>query len=382
MSLVILLAAASPQVSPPVISVPPRIAPSAGSATPSNSAVLVVFKPGPVTCAGRQVDGAIARPTSTTTYRMPGQAIAPFVLNFRIGQDGRALGITPAPRAMPGIYFRADDLQPALAASRFASGDARTSCTISYTAEPIPIATAPMDEVYRYLALPHARGILDTAVMKRAREASPNCFGTPQKVLVRAFPDFDAIPQPPGMLSATIVSYDIASSGKPTKVRTLVSDGNVALDAAARKAVSGSRFGRGARNGCTAPFYRRQATPLVPPPTGPMSAFRTNPACDEDGWKWQLPPRMTFPEPFRRRAIEGWAVIRYDVAPWGETGNVTVLASEPAAAFGDEAQRIIRGAKRPASATGATGCVDRVVFKLPEGNVEETTPPVPSPVID
>ena len=34
------------------------------------------------------------------------------------------------------------------------------------------------------------------------------------------------------------------------------------------------------------------------------------------------------------RAIEGWAVIAFDVAPWGGTGNVRVVASEPAADFG------------------------------------------------
>jgi outer membrane biosynthesis protein TonB len=62
-------------------------------------------------------------------------------------------------------------------------------------------------------------------------------------------------------------------------------------------------------------------------------------------------------------------VVRYDVAPWGGTGNIEVLASEPADAFGEAAKRVIAGATRPPSTTGATGCVDRVRFKMatPDG---------------
>jgi len=44
-----------------------------------------------------------------------------------------------------------------------------------------------------------------------------------------------------------------------------------------------------------------------------------------------LPPLMPFPSRFRRRAIEGWSEIGFDVAPWRATGNVRVLASTPAA---------------------------------------------------
>lgn len=379
MSIAILLAAASP----PSVPVPPAIVSTPAPHAGANTTVLITFTSGPVTCEGQTVTGTIAQPVPAVANLWSGQAVAPFDFSFRIDVDGRPLGITPAPRSMTGLYFQAEDLQPALAASRFAAGAARASCTISFTPTVRPVATAPMDDVYRYLALPHRRGHLDEALVRRVREASPGCFaGKPPTVLTRVFPDLDAIPQPSGALSASVVVYDIDGSGKPVRVRTLMSDGNTVLDAAARKAVSESRFGRDARTGCTASFFRRQSTPLAPPPTGPISAYRSNPACDEDGWQWQLPPRMTFPEPFRRRGIEGAAVIRYDVAPWGETGNVTVLASEPAAMFGTQAQQIIRAAKRPPSSTGATGCVDRVVFKLPDGYADDPTPPAPPPIID
>ena len=66
-----------------------------------------------------------------------------------------------------------------------------------------------------------------------------------------------------------------------------------------------------------------------------------------------------------RRRIEGWAVVRYDAAPWGEIGNVTVLAAQPSADFGTQAQVVLRSAKVAPSESGFTGCVERVRFVMP-----------------
>ena len=75
-------------------------------------------------------------------------------------------------------------------------------------------------------------------------------------------------------------------------------------------------------------------------------------------------PALVFPEPFRRRSIEGWAIVRYDVAPWGETGNVSAVAAEPASAFGQEAVRIVQQARLAPSPQGYSGCLDLVRFVL------------------
>jgi TonB family protein len=74
---------------------------------------------------------------------------------------------------------------------------------------------------------------------------------------------------------------------------------------------------------------------------------------------------LVFPENFRRRSIEGWAVIRYDVAPWGQTGNVRVAEAQPAAGFGDAARSIVQLSTRRPSAYGYTGCLELVRFVLP-----------------
>lgn len=199
-------------------------------------------------------------------------------------------------------------------------------------------------------------------------DKSRTCF-TPAMpaIRTRAYPDLATIPQPAGTSSFSMIAFDIDAQGKPTNVRVEASGGNAALDAAAIRATANSRFAPGGRTGCRFPYFQRHSDPILPPPPPAAADFRKPDARCETLAPWTLPPRMTFPEPFARRVIEGWAIIGYDVAPWGATGNVTVLASEPAAAFGEEAKRIVAVSKRPPSAQGASGCVERVMFKLPGG---------------
>ncbi|SOB87765.1 TonB family C-terminal domain-containing protein [Sphingomonas guangdongensis] len=350
---------------PPAPPVPPPI----GTSPPSIGPSLIDFRAGPVRCAGQEVAAtAPIRPIPALGTVRTETTIAPFAIEFDIGADGRTRSIRPATRPQPTPFIATDDLQPAVAAARFAPGFPRTRCNVQFEVVAVPVEQAPIALIHRYYSLPHQRGYGEQAVERRIRDELATCnAGGPPVMLLRAFPDFERIPQAPGALSMTMVGFDIGRDGRPTRVRTETSDGNPALDAAGRSAVAQSRFRAGAaRTGCTYPYHRRQTEPVAAPSLPELASYRpagsTCEALDED---WTLPPRMTFPAPFGRRAIEGVAVVRYDVAPWGQTGNVVVLASEPAAAFGTEAQRIVQQARRAPSATGATGCVERVVFKLP-----------------
>ncbi|HWK37248.1 TonB family protein [Sphingomonas sp.] len=327
-------------------------------------ATLIDFVPGAASCDGQPVAPILVeRPN-------PGASSVPIVtdgtptaLNFRIDESGRPLSIVSAGRGGAPVEVTA-----AFAAWRFAPGAPRTGCTIAFAREAVSVETGPAALVHRALALPHERTGAEEAIGQRLAAEGGDCFTpTPPEVRLRGFPDFKAIAQPPGTSSYAMIGFDIDRRGKPVRVRVLSSDGNAALDRASIDAVRRSRFAPKARTGCSYPYHRRQQIALAPPPPPPLESFRkpeATCAIDPDT-EWTLPPRLTFPEPFRRRAIEGWAVIGYDVAPWGDTGNVTVLASEPAAAFGVEALRIVRMAKRKPSSTGATGCVERVVFRMP-----------------
>lgn len=341
------------------------------------------FIPGEVMCEGSAVRPVFApAPLLSGMYSNAMTPPAPVRIKFRIDADGRALGIGQ-PQGSTGFYGGTSDLAPTLATWRFAPGRAQAGCSITFTPRLTSVADAPPALLHRFFALPHEGSVVDRQVSQRILAGAASCFRPkPPAVRNRAFPAFEDIAQPPGTSSYAMVGFDIDASGKPVRTRILSSDGNAALDAASVKAVQGSRFAPGARTGCNYPYHRRQNTPIAAPAAPDKDMFRKpGSTCNEQG-NWALPPRLTFPEPFRRRAIEGWAIIGYDVAPWGATGNVTVLASEPAAAFGDAARSIVQQAKRPVSQIGATGCVDRVLFKLPDGNTEErldavTVPPPP-----
>ncbi|MGB5077066.1 MAG: hypothetical protein WBO17_06270 [Sphingorhabdus sp.] len=69
---------------------------------------------------------------------------------------------------------------------------------------------------------------------------------------------------------------------------------------------------------------------------------------------------LTFPGNWQRRMIEVWGVILFDVAPWGGTGNLRIVASEPATEFGKMARRIVQAAKLAPSTSGLSGCVEIV----------------------
>lgn len=61
-------------------------------------------------------------------------------------------------------------------------------------------------------------------------------------------------------------------------------------------------------------------------------------------------------------------MVRFDVAPWGEIGNIKVLEAQPAKAFGDSALGLLRSAKAAPVPRGYVGCLVPVRFKL-EGGV-------------
>lgn len=327
---------------------------------------IVEYRPGAVNC-----EGAIVSPAFTTDplpTGIPYAFSAPPVMTvtFAIAADGRPISIAePKLAPSPATYVPMDDLGPAVAAWRFSAGRERKGCSVTFSPLTVPVETAPLETLYRFLALPRLGWPGFEEAKKRAADTA--CYKPQAAVpLLMAFPDLDKIPQPLSSTSWTMVGYDLDRAGKPARVRTLASDGNQALDRAGTAAVRKSRFvAQPARAGCTMSFVRHQRKPVAPPEMPAREAHPSSAACEALG-RLEITQPMGFPEAFRRRGIEGWAIVRYDVAPWGATGNLRVLQAEPAAQFGEQALRIIGQAKRSTSGAGASGCVERVRFKLPE----------------
>lgn len=347
-----LLLAAAPQDMPPPIQVLP--------AGPVERQVLD-WQPGAVTC-GDSGD----RPANIAALDLVApypQALvlavppAPMIVSFDIAADGRAFNIRPA--AGQRSRFDTRDIMPALRASRFATGAEQRGCRITYTPQLQPLATADLRTIARLGASPGNR--LDKAGWQQI--APGNCREQPSAApLLRAYPDRRKLTPIAGDRVWTYVRYDIDAGGKPVGIATAISSGDAALDAEVRTAVSKGRFAGGPRTGCGISWRTAPASVAAPPlPEGSESAGNT--ACEIPD-RWERKPVLTYPEPYRQRAIEGWAVVRYDVAPWGELGEIKVLAAEPSSDFGEAAVNVLRRARFKPPAAGLTGCVDRVRFAI------------------
>lgn len=332
-----------------------------------SAAMLIDYVPGAVRCGNELVEPvALEAPFPAMVLGNAGRA-EQLPVTFRIDADGRPLSIGRVPSRGPIIPSDgpASDISAALAASRFPAGQARPDCRITYEARPIALESAPPALVQRYMVAPHRRLVANGEIFRRIHPSDTTCLT--QQVRMRAYPDFDAIPQRSGTWSYAMAGFDIDGGGKPANVRIVSSEGNAALDRATVQAVRQSRFVPKARTGCTYPYYRRSAEPLKAPVMPARESFRPeNANCPAELRGKMTPPETaSFPQAFHYRRIEGWAAIAFDVAPWGERGNIRVLASEPAAAFGDLARGIVMRAPRTSSETGGTGCVEIVRFVMP-----------------
>lgn len=319
---------------------------------------LARWTPGPVRCGGTVID-PVRLSAVQSVLRWGAGDPRTVTLQFRIDADGRPLSIrTEGASFIP----YGEDIAPALAASTFASGAAHADCRVDYQQQSIPLSQADPTDLIAYSLTP-SNGPLPRAGWERIRPADTDCLRQPRPaVLLRAYPDFRKIVGRPGERQWSMTGYDLDAKGRPVGVRTIDGTGDVTLDAAARKAVSASRFTEGKRQGCLYPYWRG-AMRLAAPPMPDETPAKATPHCPAAPWAQQ--PRLTYPPAWNRRRIEGWAVVQFDIAPWGETGNARVLASEPAEAFGQQAIQVIRSARRAPSTTGASGCIERVRFRIP-----------------
>lgn len=354
----------------PVIAVPAAGAPA--------QTYIVEFRAGAASCGGQAVATvSVAQPLPVGAFFGTAVPAGSATMTFAIDRAGRPVDIAdPTSTMTPRWMVSTEDLAPALAASRFEPA-ARSDCSITYRIDAVPVASATRDTLFRFVALPAVGSAGRTEAIKRATtEQAGNCFSPAlPDALLRGMPDFDRIPQPPGTFSWTAVGFEIAANGRTRGTATLASDGNAALDRAGRDAVQRSQFVAGrARNGCNLTFYRNSTTPISAPPAPDRSAFVPAGATCDPLASFASQPQLVFPNAFRRRAVEGWALVRYDVAPWGVTGNVAVLAAAPARAFGETARTIIARSKRAPSTAGAVGCVTYVRFEMPakQGAVDTT----------
>lgn len=338
---------------------PPAPGVAEGSVSPRQQRSLVTWTPGEIRCRGtRLVPQLLERPLASLAWGTDPSG-APITYAFDIDSSGRTLNIRRTGKESRG--YGSGEIAPALAASRFAAGQGYTDCSVAYTASQQSVETAPIGDLTAYsinaIAGPLPRGAWDRLY------AGSTCRDERALGLkARVFPDFKAVPATPGVRDWSLIGYDIDENGVTTNVRTIDGTGNAALDRASEQAVAETRYYKGGVQGCRYPYWRTPA-PLPAPPAPDEKDFQPAGSTCPDDHGWTVRPNLVFAETYRRRAIEGWAIVTYDVAPWGEIANIQVAASQPSEDFGKQAVAVLRSAKAE-TRQGHVGCVEKVKFVM------------------
>jgi hypothetical protein len=348
-----------------------------GAAPPSpivparQSSVLRIasFHAGPVRC-GRFEEvpvRAVAPLPTATALAEPGE---PIRFGFRIDQEGRPLSIHRiGGAANPALD--ASDLAPALAAWRFEPGARQAECEAAFTVRLDSVENADLSLLYRYAALGRMQvpgglgGGLVRQAFDRLRPPGSTCRADPvprEPINLR----FQSIPEVPGGMSYSVFSYDVDAQGRPAHIRLRDSSGNHPLDVAGDIAIGRARFPAQPRTGCLYYFFRF-STEGVPAPADPPIDFHPAGAACADDIPRQVGAlfHMRYPIEFVRRPAEGWVIFSYDVAASGALNNVRIIASEPAARFGEEVSGGAAGLRLGGVSSAQRGCVQRVRFRLP-----------------
>lgn len=355
----------------------------AGPAQPVENTILLAPE-ALATCAGGPVHPVYADdlPVETTFDRDAGRPDA--VLGFSIAEDGRTRDIrrlTPSVQdaVMVSGATVADQHQAALSAWRFPAG-ARSDCRLTIRYRATPFAEATQDDLLRYFAVTRTNGALRSAVANRLAGPEANCGGPERRggrrLRTVSYPDSRIGRRPPpGGRSWTVLRWNTDAEGRATGVETLGSSGDVDFDAETRRAVSETVVQGGPpQKGCVYNFYR--IGPALPAPDLPPSAddpLQVCPAEVEDRFHAQGLPR-TYPRAFADRAIEGWALVRFDTATWGQVGNVAVIDAQPAEAFGEAGRRTVQSGRADPGFTAGVRCVVPVRYRMPESLASARAP--------
>lgn len=322
-----------------------------------------------VTCDGRAVAPIHSeRLPPTLANRTPGgpepTPPAAEAFTFAVSADGRPRSIRPVPPTlMPGVTMIGSltdqGTEASLASWRFAP-EAREACRLTIEKPQSAVASAPEPLLARALALTARE---DQRPIFRAALARPgdDCLtGSPARTWV--FPDGRLQP-PPGGRSWGAVRYSINADGGTFDLQVLDASSEAA-GAALRDSLAASTFAPSRpRTGCVA-VISRYGDALGEAPPAPPELEAAN-RCGLEVLDRMTLGALDYPDAFLDRGIEGWAVIRFNLASWGRIGGVEVVAAEPAATFGNAAQRIFTGARVTPAFEHAAGCVQRVGFRLP-----------------
>lgn len=356
---------------PPPVIIPSAPSPIRPTLTAENAVLL--DPQASATCDGQAISPAYSEDlpplVSGQAFTTPeiGQRIVTAMLAFSVGVDGRTLNIRqqPLPDAGSESLFNpaaSARYQSALAAWRF-DGGARSACWLTIRFTPVPVARADHDLLLRYYAVTRTTGVVRDAVEARLRGPDADCRR--RRPRLASYPDHRiGAPLPPAGYGWSVVQWNVDAEGRYDAVATVGSSGDAAYDAETRRAMSENLAWEGAASvGCVYNFYRR-GEPLPAPPLPPVKddSLANCPASVRDRFTAFRDP--VYPNDFRQRGVEGWALVRFDIASWGAIGNVEIVEAQPAAAFADSALTAVRLGRVTPGFDAGIRCVVPVRFVM------------------
>lgn len=348
---------------------------------PSSAPVdVIAFDPPPreVSCengrAVRILEAAALHPRLAASLPASSPSGAPFgesdalPLTFSVDALGQPFAIRRAQAAR--LVAPSDASLATLASWRFTSDAQATGCR-SRSSRIAPPSPRPAANLLEIIAFERRN---TPALVRETVSKAGDCGIAPRRSpKTLAFPDlrrFDGRDLNPAWAAVT---YDVDADGTPRNVHVETQSGDPALADVAAAAIAQSRFQPGRPvQACYGTFAAKpRETPAPPRPV--LASFKQpGDNCDVTQEALNLPAFKNYPRAYADRKVSGWAYLRFDVAPWGQIGNIQVLASEPSAAFGDAAQSMLWSAKPKAPAEGYRGCLVPVIYAIPD----------PEPILD
>ncbi|MET3665536.1 energy transducer TonB [Caulobacter sp. 1776] len=335
-------------------------------AAKARQAQLLTIAPIPTTFAcgkgqARLIEGAPLPPRVQQSWA-PVQAAAaspvPERYAFGVDADGRVVDLKREGAWTP------DSQAAVLASWRFAPGAPAQDCKLPLVATVTPLEAASPAQLMQAMI---AEGRAAPPELRKALDALGDCTRMPRRrPQTVSYPDLRAFGDRTVDPAWAGVTYDVDAEGAVRNVAIVTRHGEPAFADTAAASVAESRFQSGSpRRGCHAVFRARpKASPATAHPKD--SAFeRPGDACALNEKELVLPESKPYPPAYAARRVGGWAIVRFDVAPWGQIGPVEVLASQPTPAFGVAAVELMQGVRPKAPASGYRGCVMPIVYAIP-----------------
>ena len=345
----------------------------AGARPPSE---LVSFAPpsGTVTCKDRQltvIESAPFRSRIWQTWAPPvstGPATpaiprppASEAYVFSVDDEGAVIDLK---RAATAASWQPDEQAATLATWRFAPGAPATGCRLDLAPTVSALDDAAPAKLFEMIAL---EGRNTPTVVRETVSKWGDCGQAPRRrPHVVVYPDLRAFDDKSIAPAWAAITYGIDAAGAMRDVSIVAQGGDTAFADAAAAAMAETRSYPGPpRHGCYATFSASPRSTPAPKRPESKSFRRPGDACEVTQAALNIPETKLYPPVYAARKVGGWAILRFDVAPWGAVGNVEVLASQPSDAFGVAARNLVANARPTPPATGYRGCIVPVLYAVP-----------------